>query len=144
MELLYRQHDRFWFRHGCFCAIGTLVDVGYSFDIPCQSIYFCPMTIFSFRDKHLDAVWRGTLGLGVIPATAVFIWRLRMEVGLISLIFHFVIFIHHAGTHAIQKRFYETCQNPVYSRCQTLLEKAFSHLCCLVRLLTKCIVLPVI
>lgn len=32
-----------------------------------------------FKENHLRAVWRLSLGLGVIPAGAVFLWRLRME-----------------------------------------------------------------
>jgi len=32
-----------------------------------------------FGDNHLRAVWRLSLGLGVVPAVAVFFWRLRME-----------------------------------------------------------------
>lgn len=32
-----------------------------------------------FGDNHLRAVWRLSLGLGIIPAAAVFIWRLKME-----------------------------------------------------------------
>lgn len=33
----------------------------------------------SFGDNHLRAVWRISLGLGVIPALVVFLWRLNME-----------------------------------------------------------------
>jgi MFS family permease len=32
-----------------------------------------------FGNNHLRAVWRLSLGLGVVPAVAVFFWRLRME-----------------------------------------------------------------
>jgi hypothetical protein len=32
-----------------------------------------------FGDNHLRAVWRLSLGLGVIPALLVLIWRLNME-----------------------------------------------------------------
>jgi hypothetical protein len=32
-----------------------------------------------FGNDHLRAVWRLSLGLGMIPAVAVFFWRLRME-----------------------------------------------------------------
>lgn len=32
-----------------------------------------------FGDNHLRAVWRLSLGLGIVPALAVFIWRLNME-----------------------------------------------------------------
>lgn len=33
----------------------------------------------SFGDNHLRAVWRLSLGLGVIPAVAVFVWRLSID-----------------------------------------------------------------
>ena len=33
----------------------------------------------SFGDNHLRAVWRLSLGLGVVPALAVLIWRIRMQ-----------------------------------------------------------------
>jgi len=37
-------------------------------------------TVFhSFGDNHLRAVWRISLGLGIIPALVVFLWRLNME-----------------------------------------------------------------
>lgn len=32
-----------------------------------------------FGPNHLRAVWRVSLGLGVVPAAAVFLWRLRMQ-----------------------------------------------------------------
>jgi MFS family permease len=41
---------------------------------------FVPLVLFwIFGPNHLRAVWRLSLGLGVVPALAVFIWRLRME-----------------------------------------------------------------
>ena len=41
---------------------------------------FVPLVLFwIFGENHLRAVWRLSLGLGVIPAAAVFVWRLRME-----------------------------------------------------------------
>jgi len=41
---------------------------------------FVPLVLWwIFGDKHLDAVWRGTLAFGVIPSSFVFLWRLRME-----------------------------------------------------------------
>ncbi|KAI0051339.1 MFS general substrate transporter [Auriscalpium vulgare] len=41
---------------------------------------FVPLVLFwIFGEHHLRAVWRLSLGLGVVPAVAVFIWRLRME-----------------------------------------------------------------
>lgn len=33
----------------------------------------------SFGPNHLRAVWRLSLGLGVVPALAVFVWRLNMD-----------------------------------------------------------------
>jgi len=40
---------------------------------------FVPLVLFwIFGDKHLRAVWRLSLGLGVVPALIVFVWRLRM------------------------------------------------------------------
>ncbi len=33
----------------------------------------------SFGEHHLRAVWRVSLGLGVIPALAVLIWRINMD-----------------------------------------------------------------
>ena len=49
---------------------------------PFYSIFcFFPLnsTLSSCGENHLRAAWRISLGLGVIPALAVFIWRLRME-----------------------------------------------------------------
>ena len=41
---------------------------------------FVPLVLFwIFGENHLRAVWRLSLRLGVVPALAVFIWRLRME-----------------------------------------------------------------
>jgi MFS family permease len=41
---------------------------------------FVPLVLFwIFGNDHLRAVWRLSLGLGVIPAAAVFIWRLNMD-----------------------------------------------------------------
>jgi MFS family permease len=41
---------------------------------------FVPLVLFwIFGNDHLRAVWRLSLGLGVVPAAAVFIWRLNME-----------------------------------------------------------------
>ncbi|KAF9046891.1 MFS Git1p-related glycerophosphoinositol and glycerophosphocholine permease [Hymenopellis radicata] len=41
---------------------------------------FVPLVLFwIFGDDHLRAVWRLSLGLGVIPALAVLIWRIRMN-----------------------------------------------------------------
>jgi len=41
---------------------------------------FVPLVLFwIFGNNHLRAVWRLSLGLGVIPALAVLIWRLNMQ-----------------------------------------------------------------
>ena len=41
---------------------------------------FVPLVLYwIFGNDHLRAVWRLSLGLGVVPAAAVFLWRLRME-----------------------------------------------------------------
>ncbi|KAI0059261.1 MFS general substrate transporter [Artomyces pyxidatus] len=41
---------------------------------------FVPLVLYwIFGPDHLRAVWRLSLGLGVVPAVAVFLWRLRME-----------------------------------------------------------------
>lgn len=41
---------------------------------------FVPLVLFwIFGENHLRAVFRISLGLGVIPALAVLLWRLRME-----------------------------------------------------------------
>ena len=37
------------------------------------------MLNYSFGPNHLRAVWRLSLGLGVIPALAVLIWQINME-----------------------------------------------------------------
>ncbi|KAG6886656.1 hypothetical protein C0995_006125 [Termitomyces sp. Mi166 len=41
---------------------------------------FVPLVLFwIFGNNHLRAVWRLSLGLGVVPAFLVFLWRLNME-----------------------------------------------------------------
>lgn len=41
---------------------------------------FVPLVLFwIFGNDHLRAVWRLSLGLGFIPAMAVFIWRIGMS-----------------------------------------------------------------
>ncbi|EIN09771.1 MFS general substrate transporter [Punctularia strigosozonata HHB-11173 SS5] len=55
-------------------ATNTMIDVGFVVGA------FVPLVLWwIFGDNHLRAVWRLSLGLGVIPALAVFVWRLRME-----------------------------------------------------------------
>lgn len=41
--------------------------------------FFDPTSDRRFGPNHLRAVWRLSLGLGVVPALAVLLWRLRME-----------------------------------------------------------------
>ncbi|PFH49611.1 hypothetical protein AMATHDRAFT_147325, partial [Amanita thiersii Skay4041] len=41
---------------------------------------FVPLVLFwIFGNDHLRAVWRLSLGLGIVPALCVFLWRLNME-----------------------------------------------------------------
>jgi len=41
---------------------------------------FVPLVLlWIFGPDRLNAVWRGSLGLGMVPAVLVFIWRLRMD-----------------------------------------------------------------
>ncbi|CCM00079.1 uncharacterized protein FIBRA_02106 [Fibroporia radiculosa] len=55
-------------------ATNSMIDFGF------VVAAFVPLVLYwIFGDNHLRAVWRLSLGLGVIPALAVFIWRLRME-----------------------------------------------------------------
>lgn len=58
------------------CSTGSVLDVR----------VFCLSNIENrltapprFGENHLRAVWRLSLGLGVVPAAAVFIWRLNMD-----------------------------------------------------------------
>ncbi|KAM5538502.1 hypothetical protein V8D89_007835 [Ganoderma adspersum] len=55
-------------------ATNSMIDTGF------VVAAFVPLVLFwIFGENHLRAVWRLSLGLGVIPALAVLIWRLRME-----------------------------------------------------------------
>lgn len=55
-------------------ATNTMIDTGF------VVAAFVPLVLWwIFGDNHLRAVWRLSLGLGMIPAIAVFIWRLKME-----------------------------------------------------------------
>jgi MFS family permease len=55
-------------------ATNTMIDVGFVIGA------FVPLVLFwIFGNNHLRSVWRLSLGLGVVPAVAVFLWRLRME-----------------------------------------------------------------
>jgi len=55
-------------------ATNFMIDVGFVISA------FVPLVLFwIFGNNHLRAVWRLSLGLGVIPALAVLIWRLNMD-----------------------------------------------------------------
>ncbi|PVF97948.1 MFS general substrate transporter [Serendipita vermifera] len=55
-------------------ATNTMIDFGFVISA------FVPLVLYwIFRDNHLRAIWRISLGLGFIPAMAVFLWRLKME-----------------------------------------------------------------
>jgi len=55
-------------------ATNCMIDVGFVVSS------FVPLVLYwIFGPNHLRAVWRLSLGLGVIPALAVLLWRLNME-----------------------------------------------------------------
>ncbi|KAG6820939.1 hypothetical protein H0H93_009175 [Arthromyces matolae] len=55
-------------------ATNTMIDFGFVVSA------FVPLVLFwIFGENHLRAVWRLSLGLGVVPALLVFLWRLNME-----------------------------------------------------------------
>ncbi|KAG2361276.1 major facilitator superfamily domain-containing protein [Suillus spraguei] len=55
-------------------ATNTMIDTGFVIGA------FVPLVLYwIFGNNHLRAVWRLSLGLGVVPAVGVFFWRLRME-----------------------------------------------------------------
>ncbi|EGN99154.1 hypothetical protein SERLA73DRAFT_182000 [Serpula lacrymans var. lacrymans S7.3] len=55
-------------------ATNSMIDFGFVVGA------FVPLVLYwIFGDNHLRAVWRLSLGLGVVPAVLVFFWRLRME-----------------------------------------------------------------
>ncbi|KAL7279070.1 metabolite transporter [Trametes coccinea BRFM310] len=55
-------------------ATNTMIDFGFVIAA------FVPLVLFwIFGENHLRAVWRLSLGLGVVPALAVLVWRLRMD-----------------------------------------------------------------
>ena len=72
-----RYYDRLWIRGSSICPTSALLDVH------SQNVHACEprwLTSFSsFGENHLRAVWRMSLGLGVIPALVVFFWRLNMD-----------------------------------------------------------------
>ncbi|KAH9976201.1 metabolite transporter [Lactifluus volemus] len=55
-------------------ATNTMIDLGFVISS------FVPLVLFwIFGENHLRVVWRLSLGLGVIPALAVLLWRLNMQ-----------------------------------------------------------------
>ncbi|KAG6863349.1 hypothetical protein C0993_011887 [Termitomyces sp. T159_Od127] len=62
-------------RHRWFAlATDTAIDTGFVISA------FVPLVFFwIFGNNHLRAVWRMSLGFGMIPALAVFLWRLNMD-----------------------------------------------------------------
>jgi len=55
-------------------ATNSMIDFGF------VVAAFVPLVmVWIFGEHHLRAAWRLSLGLGVIPALAVFLWRMRME-----------------------------------------------------------------
>ncbi|KAG6891618.1 hypothetical protein C0992_001303 [Termitomyces sp. T32_za158] len=62
-------------RHRWFAlATDTAIDTGFVVSA------FVPLVFFwIFGSNHLRAVWRMSLGFGMIPALAVFLWRLSMD-----------------------------------------------------------------
>ncbi|KAG2053121.1 MFS general substrate transporter [Suillus hirtellus] len=55
-------------------ATNTMIDFGFVIGA------FVPLVLYwILGDNHLRAIWCLSLGLGVVPATGVFLWRLRME-----------------------------------------------------------------
>ncbi|CAG7846966.1 Probable metabolite transport protein C1271.09 [Serendipita indica DSM 11827] len=55
-------------------ATNTMIDFGFVIAafVPLVLLWIC-------GENHLRAVWRLSLGLGVVPALLVFVWRLKME-----------------------------------------------------------------
>ncbi|KAF9463884.1 MFS Git1p-related glycerophosphoinositol and glycerophosphocholine permease [Collybia nuda] len=55
-------------------STNTMIDFGFVIAA------FVPLVLFwIFGPNHLHAVWRLSLGLGIIPALGVFLWRLNMD-----------------------------------------------------------------
>ncbi|XP_006459103.1 hypothetical protein AGABI2DRAFT_191164 [Agaricus bisporus var. bisporus H97] len=67
---IHKRAQHRWFA----LATNSMIDFGFVISA------FVPLVLFwIFGDDHLRAVWRLSLGLGVVPALLVFIWRLNME-----------------------------------------------------------------
>lgn len=75
----FRHHDRLGFRRWCLRPPRPFLDVRLLFfNLPSPTQKHSTNTTLSFGNNHLRAVWRLSLGLGVVPAVLVFIWRLKM------------------------------------------------------------------
>jgi hypothetical protein len=78
---LCRQHDHLGKCIRCFCAPCIVLDVSpispRPTGVPAQVTWF--FNSDSFGNEHLRAIWRLSLGLGAVPAIAVFLWRLNMD-----------------------------------------------------------------
>lgn len=72
-----RFDDRLRFCCVCLRAIGAFLDVRDP-PVPFVIAYMSNLAQ-SFGENHLNAVWRLSLGLGVVPAALVFLWRLNMD-----------------------------------------------------------------
>lgn len=69
-EGIHKNAQHRWFA----LATNSMIDFGFVIAA------FVPLVLFwIFGNNHLRAVWRLSLGLGVVPAVAVFIWRLKMD-----------------------------------------------------------------
>jgi hypothetical protein len=76
---------------------------------------FVPLVcLWIFGEDHLEPVWRLSLGLGVVPAVAVFLWRLSKANKL--LIGYWLLtgdICRDGKSTVIQATFDETCISPV-------------------------------
>ncbi|KAF8887083.1 major facilitator superfamily domain-containing protein [Infundibulicybe gibba] len=64
--------DRYWSCPFVLCPFGNALDVS----IP--TFIHIGIYDFSLGDDHLNAIWRVSLALGVVPALGVFLWRFNM------------------------------------------------------------------
>ena len=97
---------------------------------------FVPLVcLWIFGENHLEPVWRVSLGLGVIPAVAVFIWRLRKANNLLVGYWLLTSDICRDGkSKVIQAAFDEACYSPIFTHLSALLAKPYLHFCRLVPL----------
>ncbi|KAF9791015.1 MFS Git1p-related glycerophosphoinositol and glycerophosphocholine permease [Thelephora terrestris] len=69
-EAIAKNAQHRWFA----LATNCMIDVGF------VVASFVPLVLYwIFGPNHLRAVWRISLGLGIIPALAVLVWRINME-----------------------------------------------------------------